>query len=316
MLKIKVILIGLFLFGTFFVPDVLAENVVDPDSEYIKSYDVVMNVNPDSSIDASETIAYNYDGQAKAGFSRFLPIKYQDLDGTNFEAKYSHINVADENGNPYKFETAKQENKNEANAYLEIKIGDPNQIVAGTKIYVIKYHLRNAIKYFSDHDQLFWNITGKKWPVYVKYPTVKIYLPQKVDREEISKDCFIGIYAATVDCIDRLTGRKKDPNAHYSYKGVVSGEGMTVIFGFPKGIANKPTNWQNFEEDMIDNWTLIKSSSFLLILFFAGLAFLIAVIIFIIIFQKKIAKFFAGLKNKIFKNKVKEEKVDDGIKNL
>lgn len=302
------ILACLFLFGSFFVPEALAENVVDPNSEYIKSYDIVMNVNSDSSIDASETIAYNYDGQEKSGFSRFLPLKYQDLDGTNFKANYSHINVSDENGNPYKFETAKQENKDEANSYLEIKIGDPNRVVTGTKIYVIKYHLRNAIKYFSDHDQLFWNITGKKWPVYVKYPTVKIYLPQKVDREEISKDCFIGIYAATVDCIDRLTGKKKDPNAYYSYKGVVSGEGMTVIFGFPKKIVSKPTNWQNLEENIIDNWASVKSSSLFLILFFTGLAFLISGIILIIIFRKKIAGIFPAMREKLFNKKNKSEK--------
>ena len=128
--------------------------------------------------------------------------------------------------------TSQNKRDDKKKSYLEINIGDANQPSSGEKTYVIHYTVSGAIKYLADHDELFWNITGDKWPVYVEYPEVKISLPQKVDSDKVSKECFIGQHAATVECIDRI-GSSKDPNVDYSYKGVVTGEGMTVVYDFP-----------------------------------------------------------------------------------
>jgi hypothetical protein len=301
MKKTIIIFISFFLFGTFGVAPVSAVSTVDPNAEHIESYDVVMNINQDSSINVIETIAYSYGNQTKNGFSRFLPLKYQDLDGTNFEIKVSNITVTDENGNPYPFKTVKQKSEDKTKIELEIKIGDPNQNVTGTKKCVISYRMRGAIKYFSDHDQLFWNITGNRWPIYVKKPSVKVNLPKKVDRKEISKECFIGIHSATVNCIDRIE-KKKDPDAYYSYKGVVAGEGMTLVFHFPKEIVHKPTSWQNFWEDL-------KTDRTLAIIVLSAAVLLIASIVLLIWKAKKIVRFFLKLFRKK-ESKKDQESVD------
>ena len=303
-MKKTIIFICFFLFGAIFASSVFAETVVDPNSEHIESYDVVMNVNQDSSVNVSETIKYNFDHEMKPGFSRFLPLKYQDMDGANFEIKISNISVADETGKPYQFKTTKIVSEDKTKADLEIAIGNSQQSALGSKTYVIKYRVRGAIEYFSDHDQFFWNITGNKWPVYIKYPSLKVNLPRKVDRDEIDKDCFIGLYSNTTNCINRVE-KKKDPSIYYSYKGVVAGEGMALILRFPKGIVQKPTDWQNFKEDMNDNWNEVKSNRLLLVSFFAGVALIIAIITFIIIFRKRINGFFSRIKGKIFRQKSK-----------
>jgi hypothetical protein len=310
-MKIKLTLICLFLFGIFFVPRVLANNIINSSDEQINSDDVVMNINKDSSVDVSETIVYNYGPNSKPGFSRFLPLKYQDLDGTNFDVKITRINVADENGKPYFFTVTKEENQDKTQSNLEIKIGNPKQNVSGTKTYVIQYHLRNAIKYLSDHDQLFWDITGNQWPVYVGYPSIKVNLPVNVKRYAVSSDCFIGLYSNTTECIDRIQ-KKSDPDVYYSYKGVVANEGMTFVFQFPKGIVYKPTKWQNFREDMLDNWNWLKTNPILLTLISAGLGIIVAAIVLIIVFRKKIGEFFSRIIKKPSEKENKNETEDGG----
>ncbi len=275
---------GLFLFGSFFISQARAESIVPDGVEHVDSYDVVMNINADSSVAVSETIDYDYADKTKPGFSRYIPLTYQDLNGNNFSVGISDVSVDDGNGNQYAFSQSKTYSEDKKKLYLEIIIGDDKQPVSGSKTYVLRYTVYGAIKYMSDHDQLFWNITGDKWPVYVKYPSIKVNLPQKVDRDKITKECFIGLRAATVECSDRIES-KSNSNAYYSYKGVVSGEGMTIVYGFPKGVVIKPTYWQG-----LGNTLRSSNRLFLILLLLAAVSF-IGIVITIIYNRKKIANF-------------------------
>jgi len=199
------------------------------------------------------------------------------------------VAVADENGNQYAFSQSRVQSGDKKKSYLKIDIGDAKRPVSGEKIYVIHYTVSGAIKYLSDHDELFWNITGDKWPVYVEYPEMKINLPQKVGGDKVSKECFIGQHAATVECIDRI-GSSKDPNIDYSYKGVVTGEGMTVVYGFPKGIVQKKsTPPPNF-------WNTLKTSRPMQGIALLAISALIAAVILTRSYPDKIAEFFSQKK--------------------
>ena len=46
-----------------------------------------------------------------------------------------------------------------------IKIGDPDRTVSGINRYVIGYTVSGAMNSFEDHDELFWNVDGDRWPV-------------------------------------------------------------------------------------------------------------------------------------------------------
>ena len=288
MRKIFIFPISLFLFTAVFVFYARAENIVPDGVEYVDSYNVVMDINSDSSIMVTETIRYNYANETETGFARSIPLAYQDLDGTNFSLDISDVSVNNENEKPYVFSQSKITNADNKKAYLKIEIGDINYPVSGIPTYIIHYTVHGAIKYASDHDQLFWNITGDQWPIYVKQPQVKISLPQKVDRDKITKDCFIGIHAATIKCIDRINSKKKIV-AYYSYKGVVSGEGMTVDLKFPKDIVQKSTIQKKY-------WAALTTNRWVLGFSLLAALLIVAVIIFGIIYFRKIAGFFSRRK--------------------
>lgn len=289
MKKILLFPISLFLFLALFVFPARAETIVPEGVPHVNPYNVVININADSTLSVTETFDYDYGDQTKPGLTRYIPLNYQDLSGTNLSIDVAGVTVVDENGNPYVFSQSRAESDDKKKSYLKIDIGDANQPVSGSKTYVIHYAVSGAIKYLADHDELFWNITGDKWPVYVEYPEVKINLPQDVDGNQVSKECFIGQHAATVECIDRI-GSSKDPKVDYSYKGVVTGEGMTVIYGFPKGIVQKKTTPQpNF-------WNILKTSRLMQGIFLLAIAVLIAIAILIKFYPKRIAEFFSRKK--------------------
>ena len=286
MKKIFIFPIGLFLFAAFFVFQAQAERIVPDGTEHANPYNVVIDINTNSTLSVTETINYDYGDNTKPGITRYVPLNYQDLSGTNFSIDVADVSVADENGNQYAFSQSQTKSDDKKKSYLEINIGDANQPSSGEKTYVIHYTVSGAIKYLADHDELFWNITGDKWPVYVEYPEVKISLPQKVDSDKVSKECFIGQHAATVECIDRI-GSSKDPNVDYSYKGVVTGEGMTVVYDFPKGVVQKksapPPNF----------WNTLKTSRPMQGILLLAISVLIAIVVLTRFYPDKIAKFFS-----------------------
>lgn len=122
--------------------------------EQIDNFDVEIKVNQDASINVNEKIEYDFGIAQKHGIFRNIPIEYKARGG-NFNLRISDLNATDENGTPYAFTASYPGND------IEIKIGDADKLVTGKKTYVIHYAINRAINYFSDHDELYWNATGK-----------------------------------------------------------------------------------------------------------------------------------------------------------
>jgi len=281
MKKILIFPVLLFLLLAFFISPTRAESIVPNGVEHADFFQVEMNIKTDSTIAVTENIGYDYANHARPGITRYIPLSYKDLDGKKISIDISDILVTDEKENPLFFNKETVKSDDGKKKYLAIFIADDQATAPEEKSsYAIHYTVSGAIRFKSNEDQLFWDATGDRWPVYVKYPEIKIYLPQKIDREKVSKSCFIGLKEATIDCIDRIENRK-DPDAYFSYKGVVNGESMTTVIKFPKGIVQKSSksHQQNY-------WSTIKNNHQKLALFLAiTLLFFAVVVIFIINFR-------------------------------
>ena len=243
-----------FLLLGFFFSQARAETIVPEGVVHVDSYTVDMNVGVDAAIDVTENVSYNYGDQENLGWTRYIPLNYQDLDGSNISIKITDVSVTDQDNNSYIFKQSNFQSDDKKETYLALVIDYGNQSYTGSKTYIIHYTVEGAVKFGSANDEIFWNAMGDKWSVYVRYPEVTITLPQKIDADKITKECFLGQHAATMACIDRLGG-KRDMGADYSYKGVVAGEGMTTVLHFPKGIVRekiipKPTFLENLKKNL------------------------------------------------------------------
>ncbi len=237
--KYKILFLSpFFLFAIF-------ANAQNVPNEKITNFAGEIRINPDSTIEVREMISYDFGENQKRGIYRDIPVKYKARDG-NFNLRISNIKVTDENGAPYNFTTLSKGNN------IEIKIGDAEKLVSGEKNYIISYAIRRAVNYFPDHDELYWNFTGDKWQIPIENASVKIILPENA-REGLQTKCYEGGYGSTDECNSSADGNILEYKSTREYG---PSEGMTIVAGWPKGIIEKPTFWQNFLYIIRDNWTL------------------------------------------------------------
>jgi LCP family protein required for cell wall assembly len=289
MKKISRLSMTVFLFGAFFAFQVKAETIVPEGVTHVDSYAADLNVSSDATIAVTETVSYNYGNQAKLGWTRYIPLNYRDLGGAKIAISVSNVTVTDQDNNPYVFQQANFQSGDKKANYLALAIDYADQPFSGSKTYVIRYTVEGAVKFGGVSDEIFWNATGDKWPIYVKYPEVTIALPQKVEISKIIKECFIGQHVATVQCINRLGGRR-DMEADYSYKGVVAGEGITTVLSFPKGIVQKKVVAQQ------TFWLKLKTNRKVQETFLAAIFFFVVAIILLWRYFKAIGNFFSSKK--------------------
>jgi uncharacterized membrane protein len=209
--------------------------------EHIRSFDVQLTVAADSSVRVRESISYHFVSE-KHGIFRDIPVKYTDRLGRN-KNRTRRGTVTDERGVPYRF-TLASVGKNR-----QIKIGDPEMLVTGDHTYVISYRVHFAIGYFDTVDELYWNATGNEWPVPIRAVSVEMVTPVPVRWADWQVACYRGSVGSTVSC-----GNKHDTLFPYADADQVESivitstaealapyEGITVAFGFPKGLVSQPT---------------------------------------------------------------------------
>jgi len=219
---------------------VFSQNYFGFFSEKIKNFFVEITVNKDSSLTIKESIIYDFGTNLKHGIYREIPIK---------DIKIKVLKVVDEFDNPYFFKVSKE------SGYLKIKIGDPNKVITGKHTYNIFYNVSGGLRFFRDHDELYWNVTGNEWEVPIEKSEVSIHLPEKIPQENLKFDCFTGSFGSKEKaCRFRLDD---DGNINFqSDRSFNSKEGLTIVLGWPKGLVKEPSIIQRFFWNLENFWPL------------------------------------------------------------
>ncbi len=193
--------------------------------EQIKDFTVNVNVLKDGSLNIREDIHYYFDAP-RHGIYRNIPFTIYD-NNERYDMEYSFEDVRDENGKKYKVE------KGKSGEQWVLKIGDPDKTITGDHTYVITYTVRGGLRYFDDHDELYWNITGNGWEVPIRKTTAIINLPEEIKESDVKIDCFTGQQGETKkDC----TGISNGKSTIFSNTIFLNSyEGLTIVKSFPKG---------------------------------------------------------------------------------
>ncbi len=213
--------------------------------EHVERFDVVLDVQEDSTIHVQETIAYDFGPYDRHGIFRYMPTAIQGSK-TNRKIRISNIEVHDERGQPYVFKRSSNWNK------VEFKIGDPDVLINGLHTYVISYTVSNAIGYFDSFDEIYWNATGNEWEVPISDAHVRVMLPRAVASGDLRISCYEGTLGSTETCESVWQGGVSQVEFS-SARGYGLREGMTVAVGFPKGLIREPTNLERIVEVIKDN---------------------------------------------------------------
>lgn len=238
----KILLFTIILIGLLFFNPVYAAE------ERIHGFEVNIEINSDSSLDITETIDYDFETLERHGIYRDIPYKY-NVRGGNFNLRLSDFLVEDESGKPYKLKVSNNKD------YKRLRIGDEDKLITGTHTYVIKYKVKRAINFFNDHDELYWNATGDEWARPIATAMAFVRLPQNVSENDLQLKCFKGTTGSQQEC--EIAQFNQGSETIFATENVMSGQGMTIVLGWPKGIVNQPSVWQNILDITKDNGILL-----------------------------------------------------------
>jgi hypothetical protein len=213
----------------------------------IDNFQVDILVKQNSIIEVNEKIEVNF-SERRHGIFRDIPVEYKNDTGFDFNLKLSNISIEDEQGKSYQFEVSNYGNNK------RIKIGNPNLEVVGKQIYNIKYEIKKGIRYFEDHDELYWNPIGTGWTTSIEKSSSQVSLEKEVDYMENSSYCYTGSFGSKeTDC---LIEEGENRVLFTANNQLNSNEGMTIVLSFPKGEIYQPSFWENIWLFMVDNWGL------------------------------------------------------------
>jgi hypothetical protein len=202
--------------------------------EEIRSFDsrVVMAAN--GTVDVTETIAVNAEGdQIRHGIYRDIPTQLINDDKSRLRSELRVLSVMRDNRpEPYTVE-------NIGGGFKRIRIGDADVwLDSGVHTYVIRYTMSRMGRFFADHDELFWNATGNYWAFPMLAASASLTLP---DGARISGA--IG-YTGTPGSREQAVEVSNNGGNTASFRlmrPLDPGEGMSVAVQFQKGILVQPS---------------------------------------------------------------------------
>lgn len=215
-------------------------------SEQIDLFHSEITINQDTSLTIKEKIDYRTTLD-KHGIYRYFPISY-NRDGVKAVLRISELSVVDETGKKIPYERSYD------NAFLTLKIGDPDSTFTGRKTYLISYKVEKAINQFDTHAELYWDITGEGWQIPITQSQALIRSPfAKIEKS----DCFTGAVGGNDGmCQDQFVS-DEEVTFNY-YKQINYGDNMTVAIALSKN--NQlifPSQWDNFWSWLWYNWSLL-----------------------------------------------------------
>ncbi|MDD5621334.1 MAG: DUF2207 domain-containing protein [Candidatus Pacebacteria bacterium] len=199
------------------------------DDWYIKDFNTQIIVNTDSTLNITERIVADCgNAVGKHGIFRVLPTN-MNIDGNLVNIPVKLISITDFNGNPLKYSIIKDRSKNT----ITFKIGDPNRTVQGINYYQIVYSVKNAVRFYDFHDQLYWNLTGNFWELNIHSFSGEIIFPEGIGEDNTNAKIFIGSLGSQNLLPVFWDGKKLNI---YHNSTLYSGDGISIMTDLEKGI--------------------------------------------------------------------------------
>lgn len=203
-----------------------------------------LNEAADGSMNIEESIDV-YFNTSKHGIFRDIPTYYDRgsfQPGVNLNVQVSSV-VNGINGEAHIYQESK------VNDYLRLQIGNPAVTVVGSVNYSIDYTVENAIRFFDNHDELYWDVNGTDWPVPADAVRATVHVPEQMRASVTGVKCYTGRFGSTAsDCeisYDETTGLVEVE----STEPLLSYENLSLVVDFEKGIFTPPTfmeKWGGF----------------------------------------------------------------------
>jgi uncharacterized membrane protein len=228
--------IGLFAFLSLSLNLILFSSPAFAQYFTINHFHSDIMINEDSSVIIKERIDVEFH-QSRHGIYREIPYKYRDEFGKVMTTPVRVLSVTDESGKAWKYRVKKM------GPTIEVRIGDAKRYVKGNQIYVVTYEVENVVLFFDDHDEFYWNVTGNYWKAPIKEASATVSLATKNKSKNLMVAGYEGSHGSKEEC-----GYETYENSgkFFTKRSLNVGEGLTMVFGWDKGLVSPPSSWKKF----------------------------------------------------------------------
>ena len=192
-------------------------------AEKITDYDVAVQINKNGTLTVNEVIDYEFDGAAKHGIYRDIPLRSKK-NGVDIHKSYIKMNSIKRNGLSEEYST---KNFNEGVRY---RVGSADRFVEnGVNRYEFNYVIYNAVFEKDGIYQVYFNAIGQFWKVPIERASVIIRFSdgQEIKKNEIKKlEVYTGSYGEKGENYDIL---ENDVEIHIATKELEPKNGLTFM---------------------------------------------------------------------------------------
>jgi uncharacterized membrane protein len=211
----------------------------------IEKFQSQVAVLPDASVNITESIGVHFIGGPWHGLYRDIPVEYITPQQMNYSLFVTITRITDASGHDLKYQSSRVRH------YLRLKIFVSDADNSYQTIN-IQYTVSDALRFFEEHDEFYWNITGDQWDVPIGDASATISLP--VEAKNIRANVFTGAYRSTAKNAEaEVTGNGVEVHttAPLGYH-----EGLTIAVAFDKGAVREPGALDKLALFFRSNWPL------------------------------------------------------------
>jgi uncharacterized membrane protein YgcG len=211
----------------------------------IEKLDAQIAVLPDGTVNVTESITVHFIGGPWHGLYREIPVEYVTPQGMNYSLFLDVKRVTNGSGHDLKYESSRERHYRKLKIYVDNADNSVQTII-------IQYSVSDALRFFDDHDEFYWNITGDEWDVPIGSASATISLP--VEAKNIRANVFTGSYRSRArEAEAEVVGNSVEVHTTGS---LAYHEGLTVAIAFDKGAVKAPTAAAKASLFLRSNWPL------------------------------------------------------------
>lgn len=220
--------------------------------ERILSFHSDIHIAPDGEMTVEETIRVVAEGQKiQRGIYREFPTRYKDRYGNRYTVAFQVLEVT-RDGEPESWHKKRRANG------MRIYVGKSNTYLdTGVYTYRFLYRTNRQIGFFSNRDELYWNVTGNGWSFPIEQASASVTLPVSVDPADITISGYTGPMGSKAT---DFSGAAVAGGGYWkALAPLASGEGLTLVLGWPKGVIAEPSDLERVLYALKDNLGLTLS---------------------------------------------------------
>jgi len=120
--------------------------------------------------------------------------------------------------------------------YVSIKLNF--DLTNTQKTWTFQYRVHGGLGFFPEYDEIYWNAISSEREVLIKNVEVLVFLPEKVEEEEIRQLLYIGSFGGKNQSLNYKIVDSK--TLKFRGENISPFENFTIVAAFPKGIVQNP----------------------------------------------------------------------------